>query len=60
MNKLYKNDKEGIISGVCAGISDLTNIDVTIIRLVFFILSWCYGSGLLAYILLALLLPDKK
>lgn len=60
MKKLYKIKKKGKISGVCAGISELTKIDVTLIRIVCFLLCWFYGTGLLVYILLACLLPDKE
>ena len=60
MKKLYKIKKKGKITGVCAGLSELTKIDVTIIRVLVFLLCWFYGTGLLIYILLALLLPDKE
>lgn len=60
MKKLYKIESEGKVSGVCAGLSDLLKIDVTILRIVTFLLCWFYGTGLFIYILLAMLLPDKS
>lgn len=59
MKNLYKNSEKGKISGVCAGISEILNADVTLIRVITFLLCWFYGTGLLIYILLACLLPDK-
>lgn len=60
MKKLYKIKDKGKITGVCAGIADLFKWDVTLVRLITFLLCWFYGTGLLIYILLAILLPDKK
>lgn len=60
MKWLYKNEKDGIFSGVCSGLSEILKIDVTIIRVIWFLLCWFYGTGLLIYILLACILPDKR
>ena len=60
MKKLYKIKDKGKVTGVCAGIADLTKLDVTLVRILTFLLCWFYGTGLLIYILLAILLPDKK
>ena len=60
MKKFYKNGREAIICGVCAGISDGIKIDVSVIRLICFALCWFYGTGVLIYFLLAFILPDKR
>lgn len=60
MKPLYKDSKNGKICGVCAGLADYSNIDVTILRIITFLLCWFYGTGLLIYFLLAFLLPDKN
>ncbi|HLV49700.1 MAG TPA: PspC domain-containing protein [Erysipelothrix sp.] len=57
--KLYRDTKEGIVAGVCAGLSEYFKIDVTLIRVVVGVLSIVYGSGILIYILLWFLLPSK-
>ena len=51
------NDKK--IAGVCGGIAEYMNIDSTIVRLVAIILVFGWGSGLLAYIVAALVMPIK-
>jgi phage shock protein C len=58
--KLYKADKRGEISGVCIGLADFFNIDVTIIRLIFIVLALSGGPGIIAYIIMAIVMPDER
>jgi len=59
MNKrLYKSTKDRKVCGVCAGIAEYLNIDPTLVRLIAAILILVYGTGLLAYIIAALVLTD--
>jgi phage shock protein PspC (stress-responsive transcriptional regulator) len=55
--RLYKIHEGAMIAGVCNGIAAYFNIDVTIVRVVFAILALTYGSGVLLYLLMAILLP---
>lgn len=57
--KLYRVNEGKMISGVCMGISEYLDIDVTLIRLLWVILSCVYGSGLLIYILTTIIMPIK-
>ena len=57
--KLYRVNEGKMISGVCMGISEYLDIDVTLIRLLWVILSCVYGSGLLIYILATIIMPTK-
>ncbi|MDK2867148.1 MAG: phage shock protein [Clostridiales bacterium] len=58
-NKLCKIRSEGRVSGVCAGLADYFNIDVTIIRLIFVLTAFFgVGSPILIYIVLAIVLPE--
>lgn len=60
MNKrLYKTSEGAMIAGVCAGLAEYLGIDVTLIRLGVVILTLMGGSGLLAYIIAAIVIPDK-
>lgn len=56
--KLYKSNTDKKIWGVCGGIADYFNIDSTIVRLIWLFLICCVGSGLLAYIVAAIVMPD--
>ena len=56
--KLYKSRKNKMICGVCGGIGEYFRIDPTIIRLIWAVLALCFGSGVVAYIIAALIIPD--
>ena len=56
MKKLKKSNNK-VICGVCGGIADYFGIDATIVRILVVILSCFWGSGLLIYIVTALIMP---
>ncbi len=58
MKKLCKSNTNKKICGVCGGIAEYLNADPTIIRLVFALMVLGWGTGVLAYIVLALVLPE--
>ncbi len=56
--RLYRIYPEGaMLSGVCNGLAAHLNLDVTIIRIGFVILTLCWGIGILLYLILVLLVP---
>ena len=59
MKKLYKSAENKMIAGVCGGIGEYINVDPTAIRVIWAILSCCGGVGLAAYIICALIMPEK-
>ena len=60
MNKrIYKNREKKMLCGVCAGLAEYFNIDPTIVRVLWAVVSLGYGIGLLAYIVCAIVFPDK-
>ena len=56
--KLYKSRDNRMISGVCAGIAEYFNMDPTIIRLAWVLVSLLGGSGVLGYIIAAIVIPE--
>ena len=60
MKKLCKSNKNRKICGVCGGIAEYLNADPTLIRLAFVMISMAAGSGLLAYIVAALIMPEAN
>ena len=52
-NKLYKSALDKKICGVCGGFAEFFGIDATLIRLL------VGGSGILFYIVAALIMPDE-
>jgi phage shock protein PspC (stress-responsive transcriptional regulator) len=56
--RLYRDNGDKIIGGVCAGIANYLNVDPAIIRLLFAIITFGgFGFGILIYILLWIILP---
>ena len=56
--RLYKARDRRMVSGVCGGIAEYFGIDPTIVRLIFVALCFGWGSGLLAYIIAACIMPE--
>ncbi len=58
--RLYKIEEGKKLCGVCGGIAEYFNIDPTIVRLIMVFLVLCAGTGVLAYIVAALVMPSKS
>ena len=56
--RLYKIREGAKVGGVCNGIAAYLNIDVTIVRIIFAVLMFAWGSGILLYLLLMFVLPE--
>ena len=57
--KMYRCTSEAKLAGVCAGIAKYFDIDPTIIRLIWIAITLAGGSGLIAYIVCALVMPEE-
>lgn len=57
IKRLYRSRDHRIIAGVCGGIAEYFEIDPTITRILFLILGFGMGSGILIYIIMALVVP---
>jgi phage shock protein C len=55
--KLMRSSTDKKIAGVAAGLADYFDVDVTIIRVVWLLLIFCAGTGVLAYFILWIVLP---
>ena len=55
--KLYKSNQNKMIDGVCGGIAKYFGIDPTVVRLIWALFSLMGGSGILAYIIAAIIIP---
>ena len=51
---------DGKILGVCGGIADYLDLDRTVVRLIVVLLMVFYGTGLLAYLIAALVMPKEE
>ena len=57
--RLYKTSEGAMLAGVCAGLAEYLNVDVTLVRLGFILVSLFRGAGILGYIVAAIVMPDK-
>ncbi len=57
--KLYKSETNKMLAGVCGGIAEYFNIDPTLVRLGWVVFCALGGSGLLAYIIMAIIMPSR-
>ena len=55
--KLYKSNQNKMLDGVCGGIAEYFGIDPTVLRLIWALFSLMGGSGILAYIIAAIIIP---
>ena len=56
--RLYKSSVNCMLCGVCGGIAEYFDIDPTLVRLAWIFFGCLAGSGLLAYILAAWVMPE--
>ena len=57
--RLYRDENDKILGGVCAGLANYFGIDVVIIRIIFVVLAISFGFGLIPYIILWIALPSS-
>ncbi len=57
--RLYKSNKNKMINGVCGGLAEYFDIDPTLIRLGWVIFCAMGGSGIIAYIIAAIIIPHN-
>ena len=58
--KLYKSDENKIINGVCGGIGEYFDIDPTLVRLAWVVFCALGGSGVIAYVIAAIIMPRRQ
>ncbi|MGL5260304.1 MAG: PspC domain-containing protein [Lachnospiraceae bacterium] len=59
MKKLMKSRTNKVICGVCGGVGEYFNVDPTIIRLLWIVFMFLGGSGILAYLIAAVIIPEE-
>lgn len=57
--RLYKSSTDKKVCGVSGGIANYFDVDPTVIRLIWVIFTLVGGSGLIAYIIAAIIMPDE-
>lgn len=57
--RLYKSNVNKKIFGVCGGIGEFFDIDPTIVRLAWVLFCALGGSGIIAYIIATIIIPEN-
>ena len=55
--RLVKGEKK--LFGVCSGLANYLDLDPTIMRVIFIVAVFMFGTGVLAYVILAVIMPDR-
>jgi len=59
--RLYRDESDKLLGGVCAGLANYLRMDPSIVRILFAIITFGgFGAGFLIYILLWIILPSKS
>lgn len=58
--RLYRSSTDKMICGVCSGIAEYINLDPTVVRLLWVLLSLISaGLGVIGYIIAAIIMPVR-
>lgn len=57
--KLYRSAKDRMIGGVAAGLGEYFDIDPTIVRVLFVVTLFLGGTGIIAYLILWIIVPEE-
>lgn len=57
--RLYKKEEGKVLAGVCGGIADYFGLDPTLVRLAWALFTAFGCSGIVAYIICAIVIPNE-
>lgn len=57
--RLHRSNENKVVAGVCGGIAEYFDMDPTLIRLAWILFCALGGSGVLVYIIAAIIIPEK-
>lgn len=58
--RIYKIEEGKKIFGVCGGLAEYFNIDPVIIRVIWGVLAFAFGTGIILYLVCAFVFPNKS
>jgi phage shock protein PspC (stress-responsive transcriptional regulator) len=59
LRRLYRDENNKVLGGVCGGLARYFRTDPVIVRVVFAVVSLAFGTGILAYIILWIAVPSS-
>ena len=61
MKKKLLRSKDRVFAGVCGGLADYFDLDPTLVRIIYAVLTFCTAfSGIILYLVLWLIMPEKR
>jgi phage shock protein C len=57
--RLFRSRQERMLGSVCGGLAEYLGLDPTVVRLVFLLLFFLGGQGLLVYLIMWLIVPEE-
>ena len=57
--KLYRSRTNRQVAGVCGGLAERFNVDVTLMRVLFIVLALFGGAGIVLYIAMWIVVPEQ-
>lgn len=60
MQKRLTKSRDKKLFGVCGGLGEYFDVDPTLVRIGFLVLFFGLGTGLLLYIIMAIVMPDPS
>ena len=58
--RLYRSESDRRLAGVCGGLAEYFDIDSTLVRLAFVFFILAFGTGILAYVIAAIVMPNES
>ena len=58
--RLHRSSKDKMICGVCGGLGECLDVDPTLIRLIWVLLTCWAGMSILAYLIAAIIIPMES
>lgn len=56
--RLYRSKKDNMLAGICGGLAEYFDVDPSLVRLATVLLCLYAGTGLLVYIIAAIIIPE--
>lgn len=57
--KLYRSRNQKVLGGVCGGLGEYLNLDPVLVRVIFVVLAFFHGFGLILYVIMLVIVPQK-
>ncbi len=57
--RLFRDENDKVLGGVCSGIANYFAMDPVLVRIIFLVIAFAFGTGVLAYIILWVVVPSS-